>query len=158
MSLDCVVSAVIIMMCVFRWMSDGGISWKDRRVCSVQNVHGKECKKKLNWKTERLEWSCEWSYRWCDILCLCLLCFQVFILKLIINITRNTPGQVKYLLATGLTEHERLVERSYILPSTLLMILRLNFLFGVIRSYTEHPNIILTGNQEMENCNKIPSI
>ena len=86
-----------------------------------------------------------------------------------INITRNTPGQLNrellnlstYLLATGLTEHERLVERSYILPSTLLMILRLNFLFGVIRSYTEHPNIILTGNQEMENCNKIfiiPSI
>ena len=83
-----------------------------------------------------------------------------------INITRNTPGQLNrellnlstYLLATGLTEHERLVERSYILPSTLLMILRLNFLFGVIRSYTEHPIIILTGNQGMENCNKIPSI
>ena len=80
-----------------------------------------------------------------------------------INRTRNTPGQRNrellnlstYLLATGLTEHERLVERSYILPSTLLMILRLNFLLAVTRSYLEHPNIILRGNQEMENCNKI---
>ena len=62
-----------------------------------------------------------------------------------INITQNTPGQLNtelpnlstYLLATGLTDHERLLERNYIPPSTLLMILRLNFLLTLKPSYTE---------------------
>ena len=66
-----------------------------------------------------------------------------------INITRNTPGQLNrellnlstYLLARGLTDHEGLLERTYILPSTPLMILRLVLTSLIHRHNGRHRNI-----------------
>lgn len=62
---------------------------------------------------------------------------------------KNTPGQLNrevlnlstYLLARGLTDHERLLERTYILPSTPLMILRLVLTSLIHRHNGRHRNI-----------------